>query len=374
VLKTNDISVWGGVLVAAFALLSLGAADAGPGAPRGDAGAGGPRAEAPGAALPDRTTAVDYQRAFRDQGLTAWRKRVPKTEVIRIRSSADGRMQRAIWYDSGSSQPKPLLVVLHSWGADYKQNLDIPFAEFAIENDWAFVHPDFRGPNLRPAATGSDLAVQDVVDAVEFARRRAAIDGARIYLVGYSGGGMAALVLAAKRPDLWAGVAAWGAIYDIADWYHHPGKERHYGPQIAASCGGPPRPGTAAEAECRERSPAMHLENAAGRVPVLIAHGLGDKTVPPRYAMSAFDALAEPGDRFTDEQRAFVDERGQVPEELKKNALKEDATSSRSLFESAGTPVRLERRSKSATIVLFEGGHDMVYNPTLKWLGAQRRP
>src|SRR5688572_27143461 len=233
----------------------------------------------------EHTTVSAYEKSHADRDLEACRRRVPQTKVVQIPSSIDGNRQRAIFYDSGSPRPRPLLVVLHSWSANYQQNLDIPFAEFAIANDWVFLHPNFRGPNARPQATASDLAVQDVVDAVEFARKRAAVDPARVYLAGYSGGAMKALVLAGRRPELWAGVAAWGAIYDIPDWFrHNRGINPRYRREIAASCGGAPRPGSAAEAECRERSPMTYLERAAGRVPVLIAHGVKDETVPIRHA------------------------------------------------------------------------------------------
>ena len=158
--------------------------------------------------LVPHTSASRYERRYQNRALAAWRARVPGIKVIDIPSSVDGKKQRAIWYASGSDKKKPLLIALHSWSADYEQNLNIPFAEFAVENDWAFVHPDFRGPNLRPEATASDLAVSDVIDAVTYARKRAEIDADRIYLVGYSGGAMKALVLAGRFPELWAGVAA----------------------------------------------------------------------------------------------------------------------------------------------------------------------
>jgi pimeloyl-ACP methyl ester carboxylesterase len=314
------------------------------------------------------TTAIAYQRAFRNEKLAAWRKRVPAVRSITVASSVDGKKQRVLWYDSGSSRPKPLLVVLHSWSADYAQNLDIPFAEFAIANDWAFLHPDFRGPNRRPEATESPQAVQDVIDAVAMARHRGAIDGARVYLVGYSGGAMKALVLAGKYPERWAGVAAWGAVFDIPDWYrHNRGKEEHYTRTIAASCGGPPDPGSAAERDCRQRSPSAQLSAAAGKVPVLIAHGLGDKTVPPRHAIDAYNALAAPGDRFTDAQRTFVDARGQLPPELSAPSAGDP------LFDRAGAPIKLERRSRTVTLVLYQDGHDMLYNATLAWLNELKR-
>jgi predicted esterase len=319
--------------------------------------------------LLEHTTVSDYQHGHRNGDLRAWRRRVPQVQPIRIPSTADGSRQRALWYDSGAGAPRPLLVVLHSWSADYEQNLDIPFAEFAIANDWVFIHPDFRGPNRRPQATASDLAVQDVMDAVAFARARAAVDGARVYLVGYSGGAMKALVLAGRHPEVWAGVAAWSPVYDIPDWYaYNRVLNPHYRQSIAASCGGPPRPGTAAEAECRERSPLSHLARAAGQVPVLIAHGMGDLTVPLRHALDAYDALAAPGDRFDDDQRAYIDTFGKLPAELRQPAPPADP-----LFDRAGVPVRLERRSRAVTLVLHRGGHDMVYNAALRWLSEQRR-
>jgi len=331
----------------------------------GGPAAGSPAAEGAPLELLPHTTASAYQETHADGDLQAWHKRVPQTEVVRIPSSMDGARQRAIFYDSGASRRRPLLVVLHSWSADYEQNLDIPFAEFAIANDWVFLHPNFRGPNARPQATASDLAVQDVIDAVEFARKRAAVDPDRVYLVGYSGGAMKALVLAGRRPDLWAGVAAWGAIYDIPDWFgHNRDKNPRYRREIAASCGGAPRPGTAAETDCRERSPQAHLARAAGRVPVLLAHGLKDETVPLRHALLAYDALAAPEERFSAADRSFLDARGEVPPHLRRASP---------LFEMASARVRLERRSRTVTLVLFQGGHDMDYNATLRWLNNQRR-
>jgi predicted esterase len=322
--------------------------------------------------LVPHTTAIAYQKAFKNEKLAGWRKRAPATEVVSIPSSVDGTQQKAIWYHSGSTKPKPLLVVLHSWSATFRQNLDIPFAEAAIANDWAFIHPNFRGENKTPQATASDLAVQDVVDAVLFAGKRAAVDRARVYLVGYSGGAMKALVLAGRHPELWAGVAAWGTIHDIADWYRHPHDDtKTYRKQIAASCGGVPRPGSAAERECDERSPSSQVRPAAGEVPILIAHGLQDRTVPPRHAIDAFNTLAAPDDRFDGQQRAFIDTRHALPRDLPRSSSPDQSLAD--AFRRAGAPIRLHRQSRAATLVLYQGAHDMVYNASLIWLSRQRR-
>ncbi|MEA2696934.1 MAG: hypothetical protein QOI66_1205 [Myxococcales bacterium] len=321
--------------------------------------------------LGDRTTAIGYQRTFHNEDLNAWRKRVPQVRLAAIKSSIDGQTQKVLWYaPPNNTEKKPLLVVLHSWSADFKQNLDIPFAEFCIENNWALIHPDFRGGNRRPEATASDLANQDVIDAVNLARKRTAIDDARIYLVGYSGGAMESLVLAGKHPELWAGVAVWGAIYDVARWYHEDhGKDVHYRGEIAASCGGVPEPGSAAESECRKRSPLTYLPQAAGRVPILIAHGVHDRTVSPHHALQAFNALAAPVDRINDSQIKTIDSRGEIPVQLKADAPQPY----QSLFQRAGASLRMARQSQAVTLFLYDGNHDMVYNVAVRWLSEQRR-
>jgi pimeloyl-ACP methyl ester carboxylesterase len=316
------------------------------------------------------TSASRYERRFQDRELAAWRTRVPQIKVIEVPSSVDGKKQRAIWYASTSDAKKPLLIALHSWSADYEQNLNIPYAEFAVQNDWAFLHPDFRGPNLRPEATLSDLAISDIIDVVEFARKRADIDSRRIYLVGYSGGAMAALVLAGRFPELWAGVAAFCGIYDIPDWYdYNRGKSTRYRREIAASCGGPPRAGTTAESICRERSPRAVLDEASGKVPVLIAHGIKDSTVPPSHAVLAYNQLAAPEDRLTDEEQTLIESHALVPASSRPT----EVSDIQPLFAQAGQPVVMERRSREVTLVLYNGGHDMIYNVALQWLGNLRR-
>jgi dipeptidyl aminopeptidase/acylaminoacyl peptidase len=146
-----------------------------------------------------------------------------------------------LFWKAPGEQERPLLVALHSWSGDYRQTTGIAYATRCFERRWHFLHPNFRGVNQCPAATCSDLAVTDILDAVEFARRHAHVDNHRIYLVGVSGGGMTALQVLAKAPDLWAGVSAWVPISDLTAW-HAETKARnlYYTQQIEASCGGPP--------------------------------------------------------------------------------------------------------------------------------------
>ena len=139
-----------------------------------------------------------------------WPKEV---QEIKYPSKADNTRQPALFYaPAGRAKPRPLLVGLHSWSGDYRQN-NSPYGKWCIEQKWNFIHPNFRGPNRRPEATGSELVVADILSAVEFAKKNGAVDETRIYLVGASGGGYAALLLAGRAPEIWAGVSALSLIH-----------------------------------------------------------------------------------------------------------------------------------------------------------------
>lgn len=96
--------------------------------------------------------------------------------AIRIKSTGDGGIQRCMWLaPEDKGEAVPLLVSLHTWSKNYKMPNPIP-PRWCAANNWAYIAPDFRGPNKTPQALGSDFAVQDIVDAVEWAKKNANID------------------------------------------------------------------------------------------------------------------------------------------------------------------------------------------------------
>lgn len=300
-------------------------------------------------------------------GLEAWKRFVPGAREIRLPSTADGAKQAAMFYDSGSAAEKPLLVVLHSWSTDYRQNIGIPYALHAMKKDWVFIHPNFRGPNRSSAAGVSELVTRDILDAVAYAKQHARVDTNRIYLAGFSGGGLAALAMAGRHPEVWAGVVAWCPIHDVVDWYrenveHVP--RRHYVSNIEAMCGGAPRAGTTAFAECKKRSPSTVLERAkqAG-VPLYIAAGIRDDIVYPRHAIAAFNQVATAADRLAED---FLDKSFNRWASL-------HPVAERDPYAQAGVPVRASQTSGNTTLVLFDGGHDVVYEAGFAWLEGKRR-
>jgi dienelactone hydrolase len=300
--------------------------------------------------------------------LKAWEKAVPQVSVTSIKSTYDGTSQKALFYDSGSVRKKPLLIVLHSWSEDYRQSFGIPYGIWAVKNDWVFIQPDYRGAFKNPRATASEGAISDILDALEYSKKKSNIDTSRVYLAGFSGGGMAALLMAGKYPDKWAGVVSWGAVYDLVSWHAHTRRAtvHDYAKEIAASCGGPPLPGTPEEKECRKRSPSEYLQNANGKVPVYIAVGLQDSFVPPSQSLLAFNDLADEKDHLSESAVEYISKQHKLPSDLR--GAYEDK-----LFADAGIPFLYERESNKAILKIYEGKHDVVYNAGLVWLSEQKR-
>lgn len=310
------------------------------------------------------TTAKNYTEAF-DQSQDRWEAEVPRIRDVRIRSTRDGHDQPALWLSPSGDGSQPLLVVLHSWSTEYLQHVGIPFAQWADQMGWGMIHPNFRGANDDSQATGSDLSLQDIVDAIDFATERANIDRERVYLIGFSGGAYQTLLMAGRHPSRISGAVAWVPIHDLVPWYeHHLASDPtvHYVEQIRRSCGGDPTEDAQARASCDSRSPRSYLDEARrAEVPIYIGHGLDDKLVPPSQAAAAFNQLAQERDRLA-EGVAQALGRGELPGRLRGSVEGEP------YFAEGEPAVLFSRRSGPVRLVLFDGGHDMVYHPGLAWL------
>lgn len=311
----------------------------------------------------------------RANGLPAgWPSPIRKVSIV---SSADGSAQPAAFYDPGTPGPKPLLVALHTWSYDYDQEMSIPYAEWCIAHDWVLIAPSFRGPNNCPEAAGSELAVQDVLDAVDYACQRAlslpkrgpstgsgGVDARRIYLAGVSGGGHMALLMAGRAPDLWAAVSAWVPISDLAAWHAEcRAAGRPYADDLARLCGGAPGDNLAVDAEYRARSPLTYLQPGI-RTPLDINAGILDGhtgSVPISHTLRAFNAVAAAEDRISDDEIAHFVEQAAVPPGLCGNFHDSLYGDKRVLF---------RRQSQDARVTIFDGGHEIIYEAALNWLAG----
>ncbi len=298
----------------------------------------------------------------------AWNHAVPEVQEVQIVSTFDSTLQPSLFYASGSPHTKPLLLVLHSWSADYKQHFSIPYGIWATKNDWVFAHPDYRGAFTNPEATASEQAVQDILDVLAYAKKHARVDTTRIYIAGFSGGAMVALIMAGRFPGIWAGAVAWVPVYDLVQWYQVTrGAQHDYSGHIESSCGGVPLEGSKAYEDCKKRSVSSYLSNARGaEVKIFIASGIEDSFVPPGQAIQAYNDLARKRDRVSEKDIRFINENHYLPNYLADSL-------SDSLFEDADSPIVFQRTSLNATLTIFNGRHDVIYNAGLLWLSRQRK-
>jgi len=284
-------------------------------------------------------------------------------------SSADDSQQPALFFAPAiRGEPRPLLVGLHSWSSNYLQTMSVPYAKWCIEKKWNFIHPNFRGPNRRPEATGSELVVKDILSAVAYAKKHGAVDESRIYLVGASGGGYACLLMAGRAPEIWAGVSAWVPIADLAKWHAETtARKLRYAGEIEKSVGGKPEHGSAAAKEAAKRSAITYLHRARG-VNLDINAGITDGhngSVPISHSLEAFNVLAKRKDRIDAQLISEFVKTAKVPKALQGQAPNDDSYGKK--------PVLFRRQSGAARVTIFQGGHDLIAEAALQWLAKQKR-
>jgi poly(3-hydroxybutyrate) depolymerase len=286
-------------------------------------------------------------------------------EVVSIPSTLDGERQKAlVELPADTSRPAPLLVHLHSWSAsfDSSSKMEEAAAE-ARRRGWAFVSPDFRGPNDKPAACGSELAVQDVLDAVHYVQGRARIDERRIYLLGGSGGGYMALVMAGRAPHVWAAASAWVPITDLAAWHEFSKSQQSRYWKMLEGCFGSEPYGAAQQ--YRRRSPVFFLSAARG-LPIDINTGIQDGhtgSVPIDHSLRAFNALAAASERIAAADIKVMTREAKVPKRLRSR-----------ITEDRMHPVLLRRGSGTVRLTIFDGGHETDFPTAIRWLERHTRP
>lgn len=219
----------------------------------------------------------------------------PSFVEVSIVSSMDGTEQPNRVYLPDSSGRKPLLVFLHSWSHGLEQD-NTRWLELAKQRGWAFLQPNFRGKNNQPEACGSELARQDILDAIKYVLAKTEIDRSRIYLAGTSGGGHMSMLMASYYPDKFSAVSSWVGISDLEKWHATTGlkpETLHYARELENCIGGLPGTSDAVKYELKMRSPVRHLAKAAD-VPLDINTGIHDGhtgSVPVSQSIEAFNVI-----------------------------------------------------------------------------------
>ena len=193
---------------------------------------------------------------------------------------------------SAAAKNLPVIVIVHdgpsgrvTWGWD-------PVVQFLASRGFAVFQPNYRGStgygreHERMGYGQWGLAMQDdLADGARWLVAEGIANPTRIGVYGIGYGGYAALLAAAKEPDLFHAAASYGAITDLVDLLENPTHYRSVdlNQPVEGKLPGD-RPALAAI------SPARLGKQI--RVPVLVGYGLADPIVDadqPRAMVSAIE-------------------------------------------------------------------------------------
>ena len=207
-------------------------------------------------------------------------------EEFYIKSTADETMQPSLFFRASDEEKRPLLVGLHTWSHN-RSNMIQYLLRFAEEQNFNMLLPEFRGSNLtsnpnREKACGSFYAKQDIKDAIDYVlANESVVDKDNIFLVGLSGGGHMAMLMAGFCPEYFRAIAAFAPISDLARWREETPSS--YVEHIDYCCRGD-------YSEMLLRSPINYYDTIA-KANMKIFHGRVDNVVPFNQSLDFFNEM-----------------------------------------------------------------------------------
>jgi dipeptidyl aminopeptidase/acylaminoacyl peptidase len=257
--------------------------------------------EAPAPQTPNAPNAPNFERQLQQQAETdrAWREAsegVMRMAKVTYASRAGGLQIPAFVFEP--LQPKgprahAALVWVHPDIRGHVYEYFIPYVREAVARGYVVIAPEYRGSigygqELYDAIDYGGAEVDDVATAVDYLKNSVpSADPERVGVIGWSHGGMIALLASTREPVLFKAVAALVPVTNLFQRLAWKGEERQrqrIDPQNRL--GGSP----AEQREAyRDRSPLFQVEKL--QVPVLVHATKNDADVNIEEAMQLIDAL-----------------------------------------------------------------------------------
>jgi len=274
-------------------------------------------------------------------------------KVVEIPSSLDGKLQKAYFRKSGFNKPMPLIVSLHTWGGTYAQRDAL--APKVKQNEWNYIHPDFRGANRSCEACCSELALADIDDAIDFAISNSKVDLSRIYVIGASGGGYATLSFFMKSKHRINSFYAWVPLCDLIINYQESieRKNRYFNDIILCTCS---TDGKLNEKVARDKSPLYwptpveKLRKSKLRIYPGVTDGVTGP-VPITHSINFYNKVLK--DLGVRESKYYVSD-----DETK--FLLENRKPFADFGEICGRDICLMKEYGNISVTIFQGGHEML--------------
>lgn len=215
----------------------------------------------------------------------------PTTTYVTARDGKELQVFLTVPKDRDSRQ-LPMILFPHGGPASRSPGAYNYWTQWFVSRGWAVLEARFRGTEgygdefLRAGFQRWGLEMQDdLTDAVQYAIRSGIANANRICIVGSGYGGYAALMGAVKTPDLYRCAVSLGGVTDLPQvvsdsrWYlnQKPMAELRIGSWWND------------RDRLRETSPISHAREI--RTPLLLMHGLMDRSVPVSQGRDMADAL-----------------------------------------------------------------------------------
>jgi pimeloyl-ACP methyl ester carboxylesterase len=308
-----------------------------------------------------KTSQAQYT-PFDDTRTTTW---ADDFKLVDIKQNGDSNVQKAYFYQARSKKPRPLVVSLHTWSGDYAQR-DDEIANLCRTHDLNYIHPDFRGANNTANACCSELALSDIDDAIGYAISNAKVDREDIYVVGVSGGGYATLSFFMRSKHRIRSFSAWASISDLVAWYQESrDRKRKYADDILKCTMSEDGQLNIAKAKAKSplywKTPVEKVSSAK----LFIHAGIHDGykgSVPISHSIDFYNKILSDCGATDSSNFVTTSERSSLLKQIPPAGVIGDI---------GGRKLYLEKHYKNVTLMIFEGGHEMLFDTALKELTGE---
>lgn len=282
-----------------------------------------------------------------------------------ISCSLDGNVQVFYYYKTTADKPKPLVVQLHSWSYSANDLQTIGLDTIVENRNYNYIFPNFRGVNNHAKACCSEFVIADIDEAIDWALKNLNVDKNRIYMVGYSGGGLATLAMFQKSRHKIRAFSAWAPISDLEVWYQQSVERKNRYANDIIRCLGT---GSFDAQKARERSPlAMQTPVKKRKKSTLhIFAGIHDgyssnAPVPISHSINFYNKLlanfnVKDTSKFVTQYDSNTMVKTQsIPTSNPNNKI-------------GNRVIHCQKKAKNIMLTVFEGGHDMLSSQALEYI------
>jgi len=192
--------------------------------------------------------------------------------------------------------PYPAIVFPHGGPISFDDGGFDYWTQYFASRGYAVLQMNFRGSAgygydfMKAGLQNWGLEMQnDVEDGTRWLIEEGIADPDHICVVGASYGGYAALMEAVRNPDLYNCAVSFAGVTDVADLVSSQRRYSNY-EIVKEQVGSKTR-------ELRQRSPLHNVDDI--EIPVLLAHGTKDRSVPDRHSRRMHRALEKDGKDVT---------------------------------------------------------------------------